>query len=417
MVKKKKKKSTVEKKDMGAKTVNNTAWHSKSKLLMQGLILSGALNIGLVATFIYKAASDNKSHKVEFSLRPTDAQSILHIDSRSLQEVTDHLKTLDYDKLVYQLDNANFVEKKLTIRDLALSELVGHFDLDIARALANDSLSTKMIKLGKSDEGIVIFTDMEDVQFDIIKRFAQTEKCPYTTRGLFFRLCDPDFSGDDSMKSAFYFTAEFILLETLFNHTGASVAKEDLLAMILEGSWEYLQTFTDKQKSGQNLTADYRRQVLLDYLQERSTQAAELLVRFDSNFLLKEFSDESLMYVLDQLKPSNNAISFARLILTSAQNETLNEHAGRLLYKWTGRVTPEPYDPIVALIDFSDFQLRQLEDKSTEKEVPRETTYVVRDGDNLWKIAKELKVDLDSLRSHNHLEKDLIKPGQVLVVP
>lgn len=44
------------------------------------------------------------------------------------------------------------------------------------------------------------------------------------------------------------------------------------------------------------------------------------------------------------------------------------------------------------------------------------TTYKVKKGDTLWKIATKHKVSVNQLKSWNGLKKDLIKPNQVLKV-
>ncbi|KRG14695.1 3D domain-containing protein [Lederbergia galactosidilytica] len=44
------------------------------------------------------------------------------------------------------------------------------------------------------------------------------------------------------------------------------------------------------------------------------------------------------------------------------------------------------------------------------------TTYKVKKGDSLWKIATKHKVSVNQLKTWNGLKKDLIKPNQVLKV-
>jgi LysM repeat protein len=48
---------------------------------------------------------------------------------------------------------------------------------------------------------------------------------------------------------------------------------------------------------------------------------------------------------------------------------------------------------------------------------PAVTSYKLRDGDNLWVVAKRLKVKVADLMRWNHLDEDsVVKPGQVLKV-
>lgn len=46
-----------------------------------------------------------------------------------------------------------------------------------------------------------------------------------------------------------------------------------------------------------------------------------------------------------------------------------------------------------------------------------DTTYTVRKGDSLYKIAKAFRVNMDSLREANNLGSDRLKPGERITVP
>lgn len=46
-----------------------------------------------------------------------------------------------------------------------------------------------------------------------------------------------------------------------------------------------------------------------------------------------------------------------------------------------------------------------------------ETTYTVKRGDNLSRIARQFVITVDDLRATNQLKTDVIQPGQVLVIP
>jgi LysM repeat protein len=49
---------------------------------------------------------------------------------------------------------------------------------------------------------------------------------------------------------------------------------------------------------------------------------------------------------------------------------------------------------------------------------PQVETYVVRPGDTLWRISRELKVDLDALAAANQIaDVNRIRAGQVLTIP
>jgi LysM repeat protein len=52
-----------------------------------------------------------------------------------------------------------------------------------------------------------------------------------------------------------------------------------------------------------------------------------------------------------------------------------------------------------------------------EKIEPPKMQHIVQEGESLWKISRMHQVDIDLLRSLNHLRSDQIKPGQVLALP
>ena len=51
-----------------------------------------------------------------------------------------------------------------------------------------------------------------------------------------------------------------------------------------------------------------------------------------------------------------------------------------------------------------------------KKEEPKKV-HVVQEGDSLWRISRQHKIDVDKLRAQNNLKSDQIRPGQVLQLP
>jgi LysM repeat protein len=47
----------------------------------------------------------------------------------------------------------------------------------------------------------------------------------------------------------------------------------------------------------------------------------------------------------------------------------------------------------------------------------QEHTYIVQEGDSLWKISKKFNVNIDRLRAYNQLDSDALKPGKSLRIP
>jgi D-gamma-glutamyl-meso-diaminopimelic acid endopeptidase CwlS len=54
---------------------------------------------------------------------------------------------------------------------------------------------------------------------------------------------------------------------------------------------------------------------------------------------------------------------------------------------------------------------------TTQATPEAEVHYVVKEGDSLWKIAREQGSSVSRIREANGLTGDVIRPGQVLKIP
>ena len=71
------------------------------------------------------------------------------------------------------------------------------------------------------------------------------------------------------------------------------------------------------------------------------------------------------------------------------------------------------------LIEDKNFLLRSVDLKGTEIDIShpdRIITYIVKSGDNLEKIAKQFDINVETIRTANSLKKNIITPGQELVI-
>jgi hypothetical protein len=100
-------------------------WIKKVKFLTQALVLSGALNICLVATFAYTVLSSRQealSEPFEVSSMPTSTK-------RTNEELLQAYSFLPFSELLLRLENREAIEEGLCKRDVALACLVAfhHF--------------------------------------------------------------------------------------------------------------------------------------------------------------------------------------------------------------------------------------------------------------------------------------------------
>ena len=102
---------------------------SQVRWLYHALIVSGALNIGLIATFIYWVSKDN-SFSYKYKPAADSQQFIVISDSPSNEEILKLFQEMTYEQLLSQLSNDKFVENGYSYRDLALAYLTKYHNLD-----------------------------------------------------------------------------------------------------------------------------------------------------------------------------------------------------------------------------------------------------------------------------------------------
>jgi LysM repeat protein len=385
-------------------------------------------------------------------------------DERSSEEVILAYQSMSIEQLIPKLNSTQLVENGYTHRDLALGYLVSLRHFNLAKALegtvpipASRPLTTVVLN-GKKQQ-ISTFPGMADEQFEKIVEFARTEKWPLTSQGL-FQLLQNDISKkqDPSLAEAFYLTSEFDHIETLFRRSGAEIERPLLLSILLEGSWDAFFAFSEQQKVLQDLSSARRQFFLMEYLLKGSKTAAIVLLKTDEQFVVRKLDDRSLSTILHLLNtPTPEAQSFALHLLSSPRSEGVRRLAAARLYEYAGESLPAAYSANDALAHFLH-KHRQPHQKSVtrpplayqatkapeqiliaQKEIlpvgsekqkpvslpspkpaaPRQEIvyYVVREGDSLWKISRQFKIEVDTLLKINHLSSDQLQPGMSLRIP
>lgn len=426
----------------------------KIKRLSQALAVSGILNIGVLSLLSYWIIRERPPTPY-FELKPAIHEMVL-VDHRCCAEVIGQFHKLSFDQLVNKLTEIRLIENGYTERDLALSSLVSFHHFNLSRALAGDEQPKQQRTLlwkNKSIEKsipLIVYPGLSDSQFDSIVTFVKTERWPLTTEGMFYVLQKQksDQQLNEELINTFMMMPEFLAVELLFNRSEVSLEKKQVFELILEGNWKLLSSFFNQQKLSQDLSSARRQRLLLDYLQHGSKKAAYLLLITDRDFAVKKLDDRQVLTILEKLTiKTDTSQSFAMDMLTSPRGTEVWQQASSRLYGFAGETVPAAWNYQAVLTRFAPTQLpptisiSSLPDLPIAKQIPPKTmsrppavvsrpivavvrqpeviyrTYVVQEGDSLWKISRMNQVDLEALKKLNKLQSDALKVGLVLKLP
>jgi hypothetical protein len=408
--------------------LHGNPWARRTKWLTQALIISGTLNIGLIATFAYFVLKE-KQETLAITLKPAPKE-VSHPATNS--HFLSSYSLLPYQELLLRLENKDLIEEGLTKRDLALACLVAfhHFNLD--KALGGLPLQKRTIPFsnneGQETIDIVVFPGLADYQFQAILQYAKTEKWPLTSQGLFYELKRSSSPRDPTLLDAFYLSSEYHAVYTLFTKTGIHMTREQIIDLICDGDWKILPEFTEQQRASLDLSPDRRRFLLLEYVNHYSKLAAKILLDSDPDFVSKRLDDAQILTILD-LYPDKgpNLENFAKELLASPRTDTVRKHAASILFSLAGEPFPIPYNYEFALQRF----LPQLAPKSIEEAPPamiaptkapipaksQKKWHTVEPGDSLWKIARKYHVGVEEIMRLNQMETEKLRPGKRLEIP
>lgn len=402
-------------------------WMQRARFLTQALILSGTLNIGFLSTCIYFVLKDKQSSisyefPVEVKQQFTNEQ-VLQAYSRA-----------SYQDLLLRLESKEKMEEGCVRRDLALACLAAFHYFPVEKALGGDYLQKRTVSFhqleGKDVLDVTFFVGLKDEHFNAILQFAKTEKWPFTSKGLFFTLCQSAFPWDPSLLDAFYCTPEFHSLYSLLQKYISYIPKPLVVVMLKEGSWAQLERFTEKLREHQSYDIETYRDCLVSYALEGSSKiAADLLWKHELEYVLKRFDDDQILTFLQSHKDQKERAQFlAKEILVSLRSDSVRQKAAEVLYASVEEAFPPSYDYKTVLYRFCPEKVVEpveaiqvspvivtapLQENST----PKKNIHRIQDGDSLWKISRKYKVSVESIMKLNHLESDRLRSGRELQIP
>lgn len=395
------------------------------RFLSISLFLSGAMNIILLAFFVFWAFYDRPltPYMEPKPLIQKDVVGSLAA-SPSNADLLSRYKTKSYQQLIPLLSQPKLVEDGFTERDLAIGILVAFHEFDLERALGpgQHHVQKRMLSFDDGKNKVIIFPNLTKSEIENIQTFVKTEKWPLKPKGI-FQLLKQSKKGD-SLYEAFYLTPEFISVETLFK--GHGIKKDELLQMLIEGSWGQLSTFNEKQKTFVDVSEEARQKLLLSYINENSSTAAAIFLKTDYEFASKRLSDPTVLSILRLLKNNPQTTKFLSAISASSRGDSVKAYAQEQYKEMTGR----SFEPLVSretitikpqviekVITFPKDPPPKVAVVTPPPAIKKNLLYIVQDGDSLWKISKRFKVPMEDIRALNGLKSDNLKPGSPLRIP
>ncbi len=389
-------------------------WMKKIRLLTKLLLVSVALNIGLLTVVIYTSREQEK--------KETLSTKKIVLEKSNGEVLSIYFKN-SFGELVKELKIKTILQDGYARRDLALACLVNYHYLNLDKAISGKSLQRRKLTFIHQDGGesfqVEVFPNLDDLDFEMVEKFIKEEKWPFTTEGLFSDLKKQGAERDSTLETAFYMTAEFYMIQTALKRLDDTLPKEKILNFLLEGNFEQLQQWVLKTKNGGDFLEGMRA-LFQDYVKKGASSAAELWIALDNEHILRKLTDLELHKLVELVK--ENALSsniFLKQILCSVRSDEVRKEAALKLYLFAKKAPPTPYDHEQALKVFLPTMFAQ---KEVSKPIPAAYSLVIKkhtviDGDSLWKISRKYKVTIESLRAHNHLKTDTLKPGQELLIP
>ena len=391
-------------------------WIKKIRFLTTIIVVSVAMNIGFIATFAYLSFSKKKKERwqtkpIRYEATMTNAKMLSAYFSFSFSE------------LIKELEVRSLLQDGFTMRDLALACLVNYHYFDIDRAISGRELERRKLAFVHQNGGetfeVEVFPGLTDQEFQMIISFANRNKWPLTPEGLFVEL--QKSPKNRSLKEAFQTTSEFYAIFTAFNRSEVKLTSDQLLTMLLEGSWSNISAFVKERSENPGQLRELIRSLLKNYTELGSGLAGTYWIELEGEYVLRQLDDKTLSLLIDLLNfNSSETVQFLKKVMQSPRSDRLRIAAGKKLYAIEGIELSMPYSHERAMKQFFPEAIIEVNEEKKKKESvkssEKEKRHLVQTGDSLWKLSRKYHVSMDQIRKDNHLKSDSLKPGEELII-
>ncbi len=346
----------------------------RSRILIHSLIISGTLNIALIATFITFVLKERKG-----VFLPMAAQEVIKHTTLTNQEVLQNFLGMSYEHLVKELYDETHIEEGQRRCDLAIAFLGAFHNFDVERAFSGYPVDKRELTL-QEGKVITLYPGLNEGRLQGVRNFARTEVWPLTPKGLFNEIQMRE-EVPKSLKEVFDLTTEYFVIKRAFHRLPYSISDEMLFSLIISGSWNQVQKLASQiQSSPDGKISDFT-VFLVPCIERDSKLAAYLLVLLEKEFALKKLDDsqmEKLLSLLTEKTPEVEA--FLSEVKNGLRSDQMQELAGKPL-----------------------------------ENPPRR--HIVQPGDSLWKISRDYGVKVEIIQEMNSLESENLKLGAELLLP
>lgn len=336
----------------------------RSRILIHALIISGTLNLALIATFVTFVIKERKAIVVPAAQVSERVKEVWLKNEEVLREFA----SMSYDILVCELYDTTHVEEGQRRCDLALAALTHYHDFDVEKAFAGFPVEQRKVVFG--EESMILFLRISTERLEGVRLFSQREVWPLTPKGLFKQIQNKE-GIPESLKEAFISTNEFFEIKRMIGRLPYAISDDTLFNLIAMGDWESVETFSNKDLVS----------FLVPRMESGSKLAAYLLVLEEREYALKSLDDGQMEKLLSLLTEKTPAVeSFLREVGDGIRADYIKEFVGKPLGN-----------------------------------LPRH--YQVQSGDNLWKISRMFDVKVGIIQEMNGLDSETLKPGIELILP